>query len=92
MRRMAAHSAGDRLGVIQIVEEQKKYFRENDINYSHHFCATMAHWFVFCSMFLGINGMASLPVESFKTEGLLHIVDLTVRDPIFFLPTIPCLL
>ena len=39
-------------------------------------------------MFLGVRGMAELPIESFKTEGLLHIVDLSTRDPLFILPTL----
>jgi len=88
MRTMAAHGAGDRLGVIRILKEQKQYFRENDINHFRQFQLMTAQCLVFCSMFLGVKGMATLPVESFKTEGLLHIVDLTTRDPFFILPTI----
>lgn len=88
MRTMAAHSAGDKLGVIRVLKEQKKYFRDNDISHFRQLRLMAAQCVVFCSMFLGVKGMATLPVESFKTEGLLHIVDLTTRDPFFILPTI----
>ena len=39
-------------------------------------------------MFYGLRRMAEAPVAGFSTEGLLHIVDLTTRDPFFILPCI----
>ncbi|KAK4096426.1 TOM13-domain-containing protein [Parathielavia hyrcaniae] len=41
----------------------------------------------FC-MFRIIKGIASLPVPSFETGGLLWFTDLTVADPLFILPIV----
>ena len=41
---------------------------------------------VFISVFLGLKGMTSLPLESMETGGLLWFTDLTLRDPYYALP------
>jgi len=88
MKMMAAHQVGDRVGVLRISKELKQYMRDNDISHFRQMKLFAGQAIVFCSMFLGVRGMAELPIESFKTEGLLHIVDLSTRDPLFILPTL----
>lgn len=46
---------------------------------------------VFLSMFYGLGGIAKLPVESFKTGGMLWFPDLTIADPYYILPAISAL-
>lgn len=41
---------------------------------------------IFLSMFWGLRGMTSAPVESMKTGGLLWFPDLTMADPYYILP------
>ena len=41
---------------------------------------------LFISMFLGLRGMANLPVPSLETESFLWMTDLTLRDPYFLTP------
>lgn len=45
---------------------------------------------IFLSVFHGLKGMASLPVEGWKTGGTLWFTDLSVCDPFFCLPVIAC--
>ena len=41
---------------------------------------------LFISWFMGIKGMADLPLESMKTGGLFWFTDLTIPDPTYILP------
>jgi YidC/Oxa1 family membrane protein insertase len=41
---------------------------------------------IFISVFWGLRGMATLPVESMTQGGILWFVDLTVPDPYYLLP------
>ena len=43
---------------------------------------------IFMSMFLGLRGMANLPLESMMHGGLLWFKDLTVADPFYALPVL----
>ncbi|KAL3314919.1 hypothetical protein Ciccas_006451 [Cichlidogyrus casuarinus] len=43
---------------------------------------------IFLSVFNGLRGIANLPVDSFKTGGLLWFADFTIPDPYFVLPAI----
>ena len=40
------------------------------------------------SMFIGLRGMAYMPVESLETGGFLWITDLTMSDPYCILPMV----
>jgi len=42
----------------------------------------------FIGMFMGLRGMANLPVESMTTGGFGWFTDLTIADPYYILPTI----
>ena len=46
---------------------------------------------MFISFFVGIQGMANLPLESMKTGGLYWFMDLTVPDPTYTLPVMALL-
>jgi len=46
---------------------------------------------IFLSVFYGIRGMTSLPVEGLKTGGALWFPDLTLCDPYLILPAMSAL-
>eukprot|EP00731_Ephydatia_muelleri_P034845 Em0081g10a len=46
---------------------------------------------IFISFFVAIREMASVPIESMKTGGMLWFMDLTVSDPYYVLPVLSCL-
>ena len=45
---------------------------------------------LFLSFFIAIRRMATVPVESMKTGGMLWFEDLTVPDPYYILPVLAC--
>lgn len=91
MKTLAAHSVGDRVGVLRIAKEQRQFMKENDISHFRQLRLMAFQGIIFLSMFWGLRGMAELPIESFKTGGIFHIVDLTTRDPYFILPSVVAL-
>ena len=46
---------------------------------------------IFVSMFMGLRGMANLPLESMMHGGLFWFEDLTVADPFYALPVLTSL-
>ena len=46
---------------------------------------------VFVSVFVGLRGMANLPVESMKEGGMLFFTDLTITQPFYALPLMTAL-
>ena len=42
-------------------------------------------------MFIGLRGMANLPVESMQYGGILWFPDLTISTPFYGLPLMTCL-
>lgn len=46
---------------------------------------------IFLSVFIGLRGMANLPVESMKTGGCLWFPDLTITGPLYGLPLLTAL-
>lgn len=55
-------------------------------------CAHMLDYDAPLSPFIvAIREMASVPIESMKTGGLLWFTDLTVPDPYYVLPLLSCL-
>lgn len=43
---------------------------------------------IFLSMFMGLRGMANLPLESFKYGGVLWFSDITLPDQFYILPVL----
>lgn len=41
---------------------------------------------LFVSFFMGLRGMANVPVDSMRTGGLFWFTDLTLPDPYYLLP------
>lgn len=46
---------------------------------------------IFMSFFMGLRGMANVPVESMKEQGLFWFTDLTLPDQFYLLPIITSL-
>lgn len=60
----------------------------NQETHNSLFCELLLQAPVFISFFFALRGMANLPIESFKTGGMLWFTDLTVPDPFYILPLI----
>lgn len=43
---------------------------------------------VFVSVFMGLRGMANVPLDSLKTGGLFWFTDLTLADQYYLLPIV----
>jgi YidC/Oxa1 family membrane protein insertase len=74
------------------LEQQKlqKLFKDNDVNPFRAFLVPLVQAPIFISFFMALRKMAELPVETFKTGGMLWFQDLTQVDPYYLLPTISC--
>lgn len=66
------------------------YFRFNNTLY-HNGLSFFRQSAVFIPTFMGLRGMAELPVESMKTGGILWFQDLTQADPYYGLAALTSL-
>ncbi|CAN7991811.1 unnamed protein product, partial [Ixodes hexagonus] len=64
------------------------FMKEKEINPIKNMIIPMVQAPVFISFFFALRGMANLPMESFKTGGMLWFTDLTIPDPFYLLPLI----
>lgn len=62
------------------------YFHANNCHPAKAMWPIAAQGICFMSMFFGLRGMTSVPVESLKTGGLYWFTDLTLADPTLILP------
>lgn len=83
-----ARNTGNQLEAARIANELMVFMKEKNINPLKSMIIPMAQAPVFISFFFALRGMANLPMESFKTGGMLWFTDLTVADPYYLLPLI----
>ncbi len=69
-------------------QELAALMKEKNINPIKNMMPLLIQFPFFMSMFMGLRGMANLPLESFTNGGLLWFTDLTVADPYYTLPLI----
>ena len=67
------------------------YMKEHDLKPGTNYLPMFGQGIIFASMFFALKGMATAPVESMKSQGILWFVDLTAQDPLFLLPVITSL-
>ncbi|CAH8564087.1 unnamed protein product [Dicrocoelium dendriticum] len=70
----------------RVIDEERS--KSPDSGRANNGCCESRRFPVFISVFTGIRGMASLPVESMRTGGLYWFTDLTIPDPYYLLPLI----
>ncbi|XP_077542603.1 OXA1L mitochondrial inner membrane protein isoform X2 [Haemaphysalis longicornis] len=83
-----ARNMGNQLEAARLANELMIFMKEKNVNPLKSMIIPMAQAPVFISFFFALRGMANLPIESFKTGGMLWFTDLTVADPYYVLPLI----
>ena len=81
-----AKQRGDMYEQNMLGGELQKLMQENNVSPLKNFWPILIQAPFFISMFLGLRGMANLPVPSFETASFLWITDLTLRDPYYLTP------
>ena len=66
----------------------QKMMKEKNINPLKNIVPIMFQMPIFMSMFIGLRGMANLPVESMISGGIYWFHNLTVPDPFYILPAL----
>jgi YidC/Oxa1 family membrane protein insertase len=81
-----ARQQGDQIEAVKVSNELVNYMQRNGINPFMNILPPLAQLPIFMSVFVGLRAMATLPVDSMKTGGMLWFTDLTIADPIYALP------
>ncbi|KAK7079365.1 Mitochondrial inner membrane protein oxa1l, partial [Halocaridina rubra] len=88
MKLTEARQSGNHLEAARLAQEMMIFMKEKEISPVKNMIVPLAQAPIFISMFMGLRGMANLPLESFKEGGLFWFVDLTLSDPYYLLPVI----
>lgn len=83
-----ARSTGNQMEAARYASELMTFMKEKNVNPIKNMIIPLVQAPVFISFFFALRGMANLPMESFKTGGMLWFVDLTIPDPLYLLPLI----
>ncbi|KAI5729651.1 hypothetical protein M8J76_004965 [Diaphorina citri] len=81
-----ARQMGDNFEAARAGQELMLHMRKNDVNPIKNILVPIMQAPVFISFFMGLRGMANVPVESMKTQGLWWFTDLTLPDQFYLLP------
>ena len=66
--------------------ELQTFMKEKKVNPMKNVIPMFLQFPLFASMFVGLRGMANLPLESMMSGGLFWFHDLTIPDPYYLLP------
>jgi YidC/Oxa1 family membrane protein insertase len=83
-----ARQMGNQLETARYSQELMIFMKEKQLNPLKNMIVPLAQMPVFVSFFMGLRGMANVPVESLRTGGLWWFTDLTVPDQYFLMPLI----
>ncbi|CAL1545755.1 unnamed protein product [Lymnaea stagnalis] len=81
-----ARQRGNMLEAMRYGSELGEYMQRNNVKPFGQLMMPLCQLPVFLSVFIGLRGMANLPVESMKSGGCLWFPDLTVAEPFYGLP------
>ena len=81
-----ARRRGDMYDSAALGGEMQKFMKEKNVNPIKNFIPIAFQFPFFMSMFIGLRGMANLPLESMMSGGVFWFHDLTVPDPYYLLP------
>lgn len=81
-----ARQRGDMYDVAKYGGQLTEFMKEKKIKPLSNMFPIMVQLPIFLSMFVGLRGMANLPLESMMHGGLFWFEDLTVADPFYLLP------
>lgn len=83
-----ARQRGDILETAKAGADLQTFMKERNINPLKNMVPIMGQMPIFISMFVGLRGLANLPLESMESGGLSWFTDLTIPDPYYGLPII----
>ncbi|KDR14241.1 mitochondrial inner membrane protein OXA1L [Zootermopsis nevadensis] len=83
-----ARQTGNQLEAARYAQELSSFMKEKDLNPFKNIVVPLAQAPLFISFFMGLRGMANVPVESMRTGGLFWFSDLTVPDQYYLMPII----
>ena len=83
-----ARRRGDLYESAALGGEMQKMMKEKNINPIKNVIPIAFQMPIFMSMFIGLRGMANLPLESMMSGGIYWFHDLTVPDPYYILPAL----
>ena len=86
MKMSDARSRGDVYDSAKYGMELQEYMTKHGYNPLKFMVPMLFQFPFFMSMFIGLRGMANLPVESMCNGGLGWFTDLSVSDPFYLLP------
>jgi len=85
-----ARRSGNHMEVQKLQTDMAQYMIKHGISPFRSMVPFLGSVPFFMSMFVGLRGMANLPVESMCTGGLGWFADLTIADPYCILPLVTC--
>ncbi|KAJ1982652.1 hypothetical protein H4R35_000175 [Dimargaris xerosporica] len=85
-----AKEMGDQAQLMSMGSELNNLFNKYNCHPASILGPTLLQAGVFISFFMGIRGMANLPVPQLMKGGLWWFTDLTVPDPLMILPVVSC--
>merc|ERR1712136_431422 len=81
-----ARQRGDVYESAVLGGELQTFMKEKKVNPTKNVIPLFLQFPLFASMFIGLRGMANLPLESMMSGGLFWFHDLTIPDPYYLLP------
>ncbi|GFO07043.1 adenosylhomocysteinase, partial [Plakobranchus ocellatus] len=86
-----ARQRGNMLEAMRYGGELGEYMKKHNVKPFGQMIMPLCQAPVFVSVFVGLRGMANLPVESMKEGGILFFTDLTITQPFYALPLMTAL-
>ncbi|GFR94743.1 mitochondrial inner membrane protein OXA1L [Elysia marginata] len=86
-----ARQRGNMLEAMRYGGELGEYMKKHNVKPFGQMLMPLCQAPVFVSVFVGLRGMANLPVESMKEGGILFFTDLTITQPFYALPLMTAL-
>ncbi|XP_044732289.1 mitochondrial inner membrane protein OXA1L-like [Chrysoperla carnea] len=83
-----ARQSGNNLDAARYGQEMMVFMKEKKLNPLKNMLVPLAQAPLFISFFMGLRGMANVPVDSMRYGGLFWFTDLTLPDPFYILPVI----
>ena len=80
------HIAEGKQNKIAALDALRSYKKEHGLSELGPVYPLLLSGVCFSTMFFALRGMANVPVESMKTQGMGWFIDLTASDPLFMLP------
>lgn len=88
MKMTEARQSGNAIDSARYAQEMVLFMKEKELNPLKNMLVPLAQAPLFISFFMGLRGMANVPIDSMREGGLFWFTDLTVCDQFYLLPVI----